>query len=194
MGKAIASFNEIVAHADAERVAGSNVVPLKKVATRSARRPVTRVWDEVEVATRALEAFTLEREADRAYGAAIQRAEQFKEENELDRVDHKSEAFRTYTATEWDAYLVAKGGAKAAKARLKTACRNCLYGAQKREKWVDPRSAAERKRQSDLHDAIVAGTISMRDALAMRYDNGDSILKDRDAFIDITRDESEIPF
>jgi hypothetical protein len=193
MGK-IMSFNEIVADAEAERAAGSNVVPLKQVATRSARRPVTRVWDEVEVATRALEAFTLEREAERAYGAAIQRAEQFKEENELDRVDHKSEAFRTYTATEWDAYLVAKGGAKAAKARLKTACRNCLYGAQKREQWVDPRSGAERKRQSDLHDAIVAGTISMRDALAMRYDNGDPILKDRDAFIDIARDESEIPF
>ena len=193
MGKTM-SFNEIVADAEAERAAGNNVVPLVQVATRSARRPVTRVWDEVEVATRALEAFTLEREADRAYDVAIQRAEQFKEENELDRVDHKSEAFRAYTATEWEAYLAAKGGAKAAKARLKTACRNCLYGAQRREKWIDPRSAAERKRQSALHYAIAAGTISMRDALAMRYDNGDPILKDRDAFIDVTRNESEIPF
>ncbi|NPT44330.1 hypothetical protein GNZ12_24070 [Paraburkholderia sp. 1N] len=188
-------FNEIIADAEEHCATCSNVVSIRKEAsTRPARRPVTRVWDEAEVAKRALDLYALERTAKCAFNSAIIMAEQFKEFNGLERVDHKDPAFRTYTAKEWDAYLVAKDEVKKAQARLKTACHNCLHGAPKREKYVDPRSPADRKRQSDLWDAIIAGTVSMRDALAMRYDNGDPILKDREAFLDIARDESEIPF
>lgn len=198
MGKAIASFNEIVAHADAERAAGGNVVPLKtKAATRPARRPATRVWDESEVAKRALDLYALERTAVVAYDHAIERAQQFKEEHGLDRVDHKDEPFRRFTAEQWNSYLSVKGQVKLAKNRLTTACRNCLNGGEvRKEKYVDPRTLEDKKRLSELLDAIVAGTITMRDALAVRYSTGVAMVSDRAHFLAIQEDSDPdcIPF
>jgi hypothetical protein len=173
---------------------GSNIVPLKKEAdTRHARRPVTRVWDEAEVATRALEAFKLERAADSAYQMAIIAAEEFKEQNGLDRVDHKDEAFREFTAKEWSAYLVAKDEARKAKDRLKTACRNCLYGAPKRER-INPKDVEVWK---VLYAQIREGTICMKDALAVRDSKGDAFVKSREAFMALQApdgDSDSIPF
>jgi hypothetical protein len=128
MAKNAASFNEILADADADRAARSNnAVPMRKEsATRHARRAVTRVWNDAEVAKRALEVHSLVCDAAEAYRVAIKRASKFKERHGLERVDHKDPAFRAYTGKQWTTYVAAKREVKLAKARLTTACRNVL--------------------------------------------------------------------
>jgi hypothetical protein len=189
-------FADIVADADAHRAAtANNVVPLKaKKAARQTRRPSTRVWDKNEVATRALDLYAFERTAESAYGRAIQRAEQFKEKNDIEgHVDHKDPAFRRYTAKQWNAYLEAKDEVKKAKARLTTACRNCLHDAPKRER-INPKDLEAWKL---LFAKIKAGTISMVDALAARDSKGDAFVKSRETFLDLQApddDSDSIPF
>jgi hypothetical protein len=190
-------FGQIVADADAHRAAtANNVVPLKaKKTARPASRPRVTEWTKEVVAERALDLYAFERTAELAYGRAIQRAEEFKEKHDIDgHVDHKDPAFRRYTAKQWNAYLEAKDEVKKAKARLTTACRNCLHGAPKRER-INPKDVEAWK---VLFAQIKAGTISMVDALAVRDSKGDAFVKSREVFIALQAPDAEdgdmIPF
>ncbi|KLU21952.1 hypothetical protein EOS_32935 [Caballeronia mineralivorans PML1(12)] len=188
-----ADVAEMDADIAAQRAAGSNVVPLKaKAGKRPTRRPVTRVWDEAEVAKRALDLYALERTAVVAYDRAIERAEQFKESRGLERVDHKDPDFRRFTAKTWDAHLSAKAEVKLSKDRLTTACRNCLGGGAP-VRTASSYSKADIANVTTLHEKIVAGTISMQDALAVKFENGSPMIT-REVFLDISRDETYIPF
>jgi len=89
---------------------------------------VTTVWDESEVAKRALELFRIELEVRSAYDACLRRTEKFERKNSIDRVDHQDSAYVAYTAKKFDVYQDAKRAAKRAKDRLTTACSNCLNG------------------------------------------------------------------
>ncbi|MFM0057076.1 hypothetical protein PQR64_15750 [Paraburkholderia phytofirmans] len=189
-------FAQIVADADAHCAAtANNVVPLKaKKAARPARIPRVTEWTKEVVAERALDLYACESVANMAYGRAIERCEEFKEEYGIDgHVDHKREDFQRYTADTWGAYLTAKDEVKKAKARLITACHNCLHGAPKRER-INPKDVEAWK---VLYAQIREGTICMKDALAVRDSKGDVFVKSREVFIALQapdEDSDSIPF
>jgi hypothetical protein len=168
----------------------------KQTAVKKAtlQRPRVTEWTKEVVAERALDLYAFERTAKSAYGRAIQRAEEFKEKHGIDgHVDHKDPAFREYTWKTWGAYLGAKDDVKKAKARLMTACHNCLHGAPKRER-INPKDVEAWK---VLYAQIREGTICMKDALAVRDSKGDAFVKSREAFMALQApdgDSDSIPF
>jgi hypothetical protein len=136
--------------------------------------------------------FRLERVAASAHYRAIERCDKFKEKHGLDRIDHKDEDFRAFTAKRWNKYLAAKQAVKLAKVRLDTGCRNCLYGAPVKTKFVDPRSPADIAKYGVLLKAIEDGTIALEAAIAMRYSDGRPMVT-KQGYIDIA-EGSDIPF
>lgn len=192
-------FAQIVADADAHRAEcaarASNVVPLKaKTTKRPASRPRVTEWTKEVVAERALDVYAMERAADHAYSNAIERCEKFKEHEGIEgHVDLKRPDLRRYTAKQWNAYLVAKGEAKKARARLKTACRNHLHGAPKRER-INPKDLEAWK---VLFAHIREGTICMRDALTVRDSKGKPFVESREVFLAMQApddDSDSVPF
>ncbi|MFC5427611.1 hypothetical protein ACFPTO_02110 [Paraburkholderia denitrificans] len=167
----------------------NNVIRLEPTAT-----PKPRVtWDEGEVAKRALEWFELERKASTAYSAALRRADEFKEENAIVRVDLNDPEFQDFTRDTWFAYLDAKAEVKKAKARLDTACRRVLNPPAPP---LTKGQKEELKRWAALVGLIERGEITMKDALAVRKADGAPMVRDRAHFIELATvsEEDLIPF
>jgi hypothetical protein len=107
-----------------------------------AKRPVTTIWNEAEVAKRALELHDLEFAAKEARHHMLNRARDFKEKHGINHVDLNDPKFRRFTAKALAGVIESKRETRKARTRLLTACRRCPRVAVPRLKTPLPRMSA----------------------------------------------------